>query len=687
MSPGTAGYGVACFVYAALGVASLTRWRRGLAGLWVVPALLVSAAWAGVIAFADAGSSTLEFILNVARAALWLLVIANLAGRSTERWRAGVRLVLLVAPLAVLLAGALSQILPALGVAAPSGARIAADGGVLLAVIGLLLTERAHRSAAPAERWAQMPLLVGIASFFVFDVVLAASPFVPADVESVLRAARGDANVVAALVLAVGLKRLIRHRPAVQMHRGVVFYIVALVVIGSYAAAAAFAAAYARAAGGEWGKWVEILGLVGALVALSAYLFSPPARAWTRVVLTKAFAPYRYDYRAEWLRLTDALSAGEGPAPLADRAVQAVIQIVHGPEGGLWARDDDGRFAPVAGTLATLPGNTAEASDPWVRFIEANEWVLDLSAAPPAQAPDLVLPAWLTADRRAWLVVPLVRGNALEGFVLSARAPGPAVAMSWEDLDVLRTTGRHVAAFLALDRVAQRLAQSQQFEAYNRFVAFTMHDLKNIAAQLALVVENARAHRRNPEFIDDMVVTIDNASNRMLRLLEQLRQGEEASVRRRVDVVDTCRLVAARCSRQSPAPRLVAPPGALEVVLDPDRLAHVLEHVIRNAQQATAPTGSVTIRISRTQSTVRIEVADTGAGMSPEFIRDRLFRPFHSTKGTLGMGIGAYQTREFVRGAGGSLEVESTLGKGTNFRIELPLSPAGAGRLAESAVG
>jgi signal transduction histidine kinase len=110
------------------------------------------------------------------------------------------------------------------------------------------------------------------------------------------------------------------------------------------------------------------------------------------------------------------------------------------------------------------------------------------------------------------------------------------------------------------------------------------------------------------------------------------------------------------------------------VRVDPERLAHVLEHTVRNAQQATAGSGRVAIVVVAANDRVAIEIADTGCGMQPDFVRDRLFRPFQSTKGSQGMGIGAFQTREFVREVGGTIHVSSEPGRGTTIRIELPAS-------------
>ena len=100
----------------------------------------------------------------------------------------------------------------------------------------------------------------------------------------------------------------------------------------------------------------------------------------------------------------------------------------------------------------------------------------------------------------------------------------------------------------------------------------------------------------------------------------------------------------------------------------------ILGHVIRNAQDATQDTGFIDVSLHERNNQAIIEIEDNGMGMSQEFVRNRLFRPFDSTKSNKGMGIGAYQTREFIRQAGGDVEITSEEDVGTQFRITLPLS-------------
>jgi signal transduction histidine kinase len=136
-------------------------------------------------------------------------------------------------------------------------------------------------------------------------------------------------------------------------------------------------------------------------------------------------------------------------------------------------------------------------------------------------------------------------------------------------------------------------------------------------------------------------------------------------------------VVRARAAAQ-PVPVLECAEAELRVLAEPDRLASVLEHLVQNAQDATPPDGRVSVRVKCQDASAVLEIADTGCGMDAHFISERLFRPFDTTKGNAGMGVGVYESREFVIDAGGDLDVTSTPGQGTTFRVRLPLAPPAA---------
>jgi putative PEP-CTERM system histidine kinase len=289
------------------------------------------------------------------------------------------------------------------------------------------------------------------------------------------------------------------------------------------------------------------------------------------------------------------------------------------------------------------------------------------------------LPSWLTQAASIRLISPLLQGDSLRGLVMLYDPP-PPFDLTYEDRDLLRTVGRHVATLIAQQEGDLKLAEVRQFEAYHRLTSFLMHDLKNAVAQLQLAVGNAARHKHNPDFVDDMIQTVGNAVDRMNRLIEQLRDSASAPEAQPVDLLAAARAVVERCANRAPVPALAAAmPGPVHVHADAARLASALEHVLRNAQDACSATDRIELAIGAVDGQVQVVVRDSGAGMSAAFIRERLFRPFDSTKGAKGMGIGAYQVREYVQGIGGTVDVRSRTGQGTEFEIRLPLVPRSAG--------
>ena len=200
-----------------------------------------------------------------------------------------------------------------------------------------------------------------------------------------------------------------------------------------------------------------------------------------------------------------------------------------------------------------------------------------------------------------------------------------------------------------------------------------MHDLKNLIAQQALVVENAAKHKENPAFVDDMIRTIDNSVQRMSNLLQKLQQTQPSKgipLDLNKVVVNSVK----KCQDRIPPPSLRILSDSLKVVSDEDNLEMIVTHVIKNAQEATPADGYVDVTLRLEGRNAVIEVEDNGCGMDSDFIKNRLFRPFDTTKSGKGMGIGVYQTREFIRNIGGDVIVKSEPQVGTTFTILIPIN-------------
>ncbi len=414
--------------------------------------------------------------------------------------------------------------------------------------------------------------------------------------------------------------------------------------------------------------------VIGAL--LLVLLFSERVRAQLRVYGSKRFLPFRYDYRGEWLRLTSTLASPDEGSPLPERAILAIAQIVGSPAGALWLTDaeSEGYECIAAWNTNKPPEASVPYGDPAVEYMRARNWILDTVEwqRKPELYPGITRPEWLSFFPDALLVVPLLSGDIALGFVVLVQ-PGSKFRLTFEEIDLLRTSGRQVAAHLAQYQADQQLAQSKQFEAFNRLTAFVMHDLKNLIAQQSLMVKNASRHKNNPEFFTDSMATIENSVARMQKLLQQLQTGESAGPLRVVGLKACVEDAIAKCGSRQPHAELVSDVADVEIRIDADRFTSVLAHLIRNAQDATEHDGEVKIEIHLDHDVARILISDDGCGMEDEFVRSRLFRPFDTTKGSQGMGIGAYQARSFIVASGGTMIVRSAPGKGTTIDIQLPV--------------
>ena len=418
-----------------------------------------------------------------------------------------------------------------------------------------------------------------------------------------------------------------------------------------------------------------LIATTGAPIAL--LLFSENLSARLRVFVSKHFLPFRFDYREEWLRLIDTLASPEQQMPLPQRAIKAVAQIVGAPAGLLWLRsadDDPYRCAANWNTRVWLDAQVLR-SDPALVFMCERQWILDTAELDrdPELYEGLRRPAWMEQLPAGLLVVPLISNEELLGFIVLFQASS-AFRLTFEEIDLLRTSGRQVAAHLAQYQADQKLAEAQQFEAFNRLTAFVMHDLKNLIAQQSLMVKNAAKHKGNPAFFEDAMATIENSVARMNNLLHQLQSGDSPGPPERVGLSDALKDAIEKTAARKPEPGFENKGETLCANIDRERFTAVIAHLIRNAQEATSPDGSVVIRLQERQGHAEISIQDDGCGMQADFIRDRLFRPFDSTKGSQGMGIGAYQARTFVTESGGSLDVESEPDHGTQVLIRLPVA-------------
>ena len=679
-----AGFALVALVYGGYAVhlfrsGLLQRPAQGAANAYMA-AICATTAW-GLAGLADQFSTKLitwhlallfDQLRHAALAAFMLLLLRPWSSR-LPTWRARLWLSL---P-ALLLAGSLACQL-ALGM--PDGAWPGAGRALVVtqlawAVLGLLLVEQVWRNQSEQNRWGAKPLCLGLGGLLLYDLYLYSQALMFDAFDADALTARSLVHAVAMPLLLMASSRSQRWLAKVQVSKTAAFYSASLLLIGAYLLFIAAVGYYVRFFGGTWGGALQVALLFAAGVLLLVLVFSGALRARLRVFLGKNFFSYRYDYRLEWLRFTAMLSTKSSPQEVGALVVRGLGDMVECSAGALWfkALGDDQFVQSATWNLPELPAR--EPTDSlFSTFIAKREWIIDIPAARgrrSSQNEAEVVPGWLGELPDALLVVPLLVGDDLLGFVVLAK-PRTAVTLDWEVRDLLKTAARQAAGFLAQMHATEALLEARKFDAFNKMSAFVVHDLKNIITQLSLMMKNAERHRDNPEFQADMLLTVESSLDKMRQMMLQLREGAKPTgVASGVDLVPLLHRIETTARQRG---------RALDVQIDDrvstrgheERLERVIGHVVQNALDATPHTGRVWARLTQIAGRACLEVGDTGAGMSAEFIQHRLFRPFSSTKAS-GMGIGSYESFQYIKELGGSIDVKSELGQGTVVTLLMPL--------------
>ncbi|MEO9601060.1 XrtA/PEP-CTERM system histidine kinase PrsK [Parasphingorhabdus sp.] len=545
---------------------------------------------------------------------------------------------------------------------------------MIFSVGALVLVHNLYSISAPETRWGIRLPMASLAAIWTFDLNLFTITYLTQQIPYELHAMRGALIAIIAPIL---LLASIRNREwKLELSRRVAFRSLSLVAIGSYLLMMVVIATGLQFIGGDYARLAQISFLfvtsIGALLLLPSGRF----RAWLKVKLAKNFFQHRYDYRTEWIRFTDTIGRpGSDSAPFHERVIKAIADITESPGGILLMPDDSGQLVLQSRwNWSSIHVPARACTSRTISFFEETNHIVEFDAlrAGKDDKCDLTaIPRWMTWDEETWVGVPLVHFDRLAGLVLLAR-PRINRTLDWEDLDMLRVVGRQVASYLAESRSQESLSEAQRFDEFNRRMAFIMHDIKNLVSQLSLLAGNAKRHADNPEFQADMIETLQDSAGKMNSLLERLSQHNKANseepkpvkVRALIQaIVEKKRLLHKIESTQV---------EDVSVLADPVRVDQILGHLIQNAIDASAEESPISINAHCRDLSVAIEVRDRGTGMSNEFIRNQLFKPFASSKQG-GFGIGVYEARELARAMNGRLEVESKEGVGSRFTLTLPL--------------
>lgn len=646
-----------------------------------IAALCVTALWCGVVAALGPEAGIADVAEGV-RNLVWIFVLYRLfANDGRDQSMVQIRPVIAALAFVEILQQALLAI-TALYSVAPGALDAVLEVGtlfrILVAVGALTLLHNLYGGALSETRQALRWSCTALAIFWLYELNFLTIAYLSGSVPIELFALRGLVTGLVCTMVAIGATHKggeLRLRPS----RQVTFQTLSLLIIGAYLLVMVSISESIVTQGGDLARFTQVAFLTVASVFALLWLPSKRLRGWLRVTMVKHLFQHRYDYRAEWLRFTQTLGqGGDNSTSLLERVVKALADITDSPSGLLLLPDENGSFELASRwQWPDLEVPAGAMSNRLANLFESGSFVIDLDEVRRGGnrfGEAALMPEWLAAAPNAWALVPLLHFDRLTGVVVLSRPLAPR-NLDWEDFDLLRVVGQQSASYIAEQSSQQALMESAQFEEFNRRIAFIMHDIKNLASQLSLLTRNAERHADNPDFRADMLVTLRNSSNKLNGLLARLgRYGSHGSERREAfDLAQIVKSVADHYTGLHPVN--VIHSDLCQVLADPETVEQALTHLVQNAVEASVDDLPVILNISSDGVRGRVDVIDSGIGMSAEFIRKGLFEPFVSSKNN-GFGIGAFEARELLAAMGGRLDVESREGLGTRFTVHLPLAAA-----------
>lgn len=672
-------------VYAALSALILVRARLSPTGWLLAGASGMTMLWAASLAaLPEAPLSGIPGALDLLRSAAWTVFILHLFRRAVRAPGQLSQVFAVMGFVAVLVIAVLVLVDPP----APGAVSLLSIGTMArlgIAVCNLLLLENLYRNVSDEAKWFVNLPTIALGGLFVFDIALSADAVLFRQVSPTLVAGRAVATAMVAPLLAIAAARNRGWKIDIHVSRQAAFHSATLVVAGIFLLGLSAVGEAFRHLGAGWSGVAEISLVFAGLITVAVLMTSATARSRLRGLIVDNFFSSRFDYRREWLRCIDTLAAAESTTKLPSRVIRAVADAVDSPGGILYLRPAGATAAGVfhwAGANSLPSGGMPVSADaPMVAAMRGGGWIVELDES--------IRPAEIPAQ--CWLAVPLPLastgtaqdGSMMLGFILLAPPRAP-FRLDREVFDLLRILGREVASYVAEQRATEVLLQGRQLAEYGKRFAFVAHDIKNVSSQLSLLLSNAERHLHNPEFQRDMLATVRASVQKISALLRRLEAPEPEPPAATLQPVE----------RLSALVESLAQGRGVAVLLDYDRTGvaigmagHVFDavitHLVSNAIDATqarppAVAGGfppVRVSVSHDSGRVLIDIVDRGVGMSAEFVRDTLFRPFGTAKRG-GTGIGAFQARELAREAGGDLVVTSRPGEGTTMRLVLPAAVA-----------
>src|SRR5579884_2524327 len=551
---------------------------------------------------------------------------------------------------------------------------------LLTAVIVLMNLERTFRASVGTMRWRIKFMVIGLGVLFAARAYTCIQMLLFHRIDPSWDAIDSGALLVASPLILRSLLRAGHFEVNVYPSHSVIHNSLILVLAGVYLLAVGMFANVVKWFGGNTSFALTTFVLFIDLALLTVLLVSDRVRLHTKRFVSRHFQRPMYDYRTVWRRFTECTASRMDQKELCRATASLVAEIFQVLSVSIWLVDEKKSALNfiVSTSLSDAKGaelqpTTAQTAEV-LAGVQNNPEPVDIDASREGWAITLrkCHPDDFQKGGGCICVPMMVGGEALGVMTLGDRVAG--VPFLQQDLDLLKCVGDQVAASLRNLQLSGKLLQVKEMEAFQTMSTFFVHDLKNTASTLGLMLKNLPVHFNDPAFREDALRGVQktvNHINNLISRLSLLRHGLEL----RLAETDLNDVVSKTLAAQKGAltVELVQDLRPMpKVRLDPEQLLKVITNLVLNATEAVSNQGEVRVSTAQLNGWAVLSVTDNGCGMSKEFLNRSLFRPFQTTKKT-GLGIGMFQSKMIIEAHGGRIEVESESGKGTTFRVLLPL--------------
>ncbi|HEY1791159.1 MAG TPA: XrtA/PEP-CTERM system histidine kinase PrsK [Verrucomicrobiae bacterium] len=549
------------------------------------------------------------------------------------------------------------------------------------AVLVLMNLERTFRSAVGTMRWRIKFMIVGLGLLFAVRCYGASQALLFHAVDLPLQILNSVALFASCALISRSLFRtghfdvdIYPSHSLLQNSLTALLTGIYLFVIGIFANVVAFL-------GGDNAFAAKAFFVLVALVLLTVLLLSDRVRLWSARFISRHFQRPQYDYRDLWRKFTESTASCVSAGELAHATVKFTANIFHTLSVTIWLVDENGEQLEFAASTS-LPGPRAGESNhdkDDVRELlsalrqKSAPFDIDLSREKSAATLKKIHPAEFTRGGRRVCAPLAVGGNLLGLIILGDRIGG--VSFSGQDLDLLKCVADEIAASLLNAHLSKKLLQAKELEAFQTMSAFFVHDLKNAASTLNLMLKNLPVHFDDPAFREDALRGISKSVTHINRLIHRLTllRHELKIAPTEGDLNDWISRSLTEFGKNSGANLVKELQPLPKLFFDREQLLKVLTNLALNAQEASPVDEPIHVATSQINGWAVLSVSDNGCGMNSEFLNRSLFRPFQTTKKN-GLGIGMFQSKMIVEAHRGKIEVQSETGKGTTFRVFLPVN-------------